>query len=259
MALQIYLVGGWNGGSGRSLTAALLAFGLHLKGRRSMLVRQIHSGLQPAFDPIGTTLPLPSRNLLLPDRHVLPADLSAETTAMVHESDDRFAQALRMLAAAEFGSEGDVIVDLCCHDRALNAATMLCASSIVVPARPSMPEIDWAARGAAHLLEIQRVHDMRVPTLVAAIGPDGSRTRRMHRLEALLTDYTADQTSPDNVRHCAILEAPLLDDLTLVKLTGQYEIWQEPDLQARCLGFATALLTQAEWLRARIPQLAPDL
>lgn len=244
MNIQVYLVAGWNGGTGRSLTAALLAFGLHLLGRRTVLVRQIHNDIRPVFDPIAMTLPLPCRDLLLPDRYILPPDLSAEAAATVHESDRRFADALRDLVTTEFGTDGDAVVDLCSHDRALNLATMQGATLILIPARASILEIDWAARGVAHIIELQRCRDVLVPALVAAIGPDDGRAQRTYRLQELIADYVAD-LDLEPTQHGAIIDAPFLDDRCLVNLMSQYEIWQNPDLQARCLDFTTAALAHA--------------
>lgn len=66
MTLRIHVVAGCNGGSGRTLTAALLAYGLHLQGSRTMLVRQTYAGSVSAIDPIGATLPVPCSRLVLP-------------------------------------------------------------------------------------------------------------------------------------------------------------------------------------------------
>jgi hypothetical protein len=86
MTIQIHLVGGLAGGAGRSLTAALLAVGLHLHGRKVLLVRQTYDGAVTMLDPIESTLPLPCCTLMLPTPYVLPAELKAGMTAMIHQN-----------------------------------------------------------------------------------------------------------------------------------------------------------------------------
>lgn len=180
MPLRIHLVAGFHGGSGRSLTAALLAYGLHLQGRRTMLVRQTYAGCVTAIDPIGATLPMPCCALPLPRPYELPADLTAGLATTIHDADGRFMTALTNLAVAEISADGDVVVDLCCHERACNAATIRGAAVILVPVRTSVAEIDWAIRSFSHILETQRCPDTPVATLLAAIAPTASEVGRRH-------------------------------------------------------------------------------
>jgi hypothetical protein len=245
MAMRIYLVGGWNGGAGRTFTAAHLACGLHLQGRRTMLVRQTHSGSPAMIDPFEATLPLPCCELRLPEPYMLPPDLAVGMTTMIHHADARFISALHKLALAEVGDEGDVVVDLCCNERALNAATLRDAAAILVPARESVFEIDWAVRGFAHVRDTQRYRDFLIPTLVATIAPDSGRARQAAHLSGLLRDCDPDCDILPGDPSKVIVQVPFLDEATLAALFDERPIWQDPELQARCLAFAAAVAERA--------------
>jgi hypothetical protein len=246
MATRIYLVGGWNGGAGRTLTAALLAYGLHLQGRRAVLVRQTHHGSIATIDPIETTLPLPCCELELPDPYSLPADLAAGLATMIHGADARFMDALHELALTEVGTDGDVVVDLCCNERAWNAATIRDAAVILVPARESIFELDWAVRGFAHARDTQRYRDLLVPTLVAAIAPESGQARQREQLKGLLRDCDPDRDLLPGEPSEVMVQAPFLAEATLAALFDERPIWQDPELQARCLAFATAVGVRAD-------------
>ncbi|MGX7743405.1 hypothetical protein [Rhodopseudomonas parapalustris] len=101
--MRLYLIGGFKGGAGRSLMAALLAYGLHLLGRPTLLIRQTCDGLVSAIEPIGTTLPLPCRDVALPPAYVLPPDLSDEMIRTIEAADERFSTALAEEAITTIG------------------------------------------------------------------------------------------------------------------------------------------------------------
>ncbi|ABD07762.1 hypothetical protein RPB_3061 [Rhodopseudomonas palustris HaA2] len=246
MPLRVHLVAGFNGGSGRTLTAALLAYGFHLQARRTLLVRQTYAGSVSAIDPIGATLPLPCCELSLPKPYELPADLTAGLATTIHDADGRFMTALTDLATAEIGADGDVVVDLCCHERACNAATIRYGAVILVPVRASVLEIDWAVRSFSHILDSQRYRDTPVPTLLAAIAPDSERAGQTAFLSGMLRDFDPEREFvPDEPRE-VIVEVPFLDGASLTALLIERPIWQDPTLFERCRIFAAAVALHAD-------------
>jgi hypothetical protein len=246
MTVQIYLVAGLNGGAGRSLTAALLAYGLHLQDRPTILVRQTCAGLLSTIDPLEATLPVPCRELMLPAPYALPFDLSAGLATMIHGADARFVTALQEMAMAEVGKDGDVVVDLCCDERALNAATMRDAAMVLMPARASILEIDWAVRTFARARDIQRYRDVAVPTLLATIVPESGRARQMDMLGRMLRDCDPDRDLLPGEPSEVVVEVPFLDEAALLALFDERPIWQDPLLSARCRAFATAAADRAD-------------
>ncbi len=254
MALRIYLVAGFNGGAGRSLTAALLAYGLHLHSRRTLLVRQSYAGSVSAIDPIGATLPLPCCELSLPRPYELPADLTAGLATTIHDADARFMTALTNHATAEIGPDGDVVVDLCCHDRACNAATISDAAVILVPARASMLEIDWAFRGFSHIRDTQRYRETQVPTLLAVIAPDSERDRQMALLGAMLRDCDPERDLMPGEPAEVMVQVPFLDGARLTSLLIGRPIWRDPQLIERCRAFAAAVAVRADAVPLALPQ-----
>ncbi|WP_445489920.1 hypothetical protein [Rhodopseudomonas sp. RCAM05734] len=246
MTMQIYLVAGLNGGGGRSLTAALLAYGLHLQDRPTILVRQTYHGLLSTIEPLEATLPVTCCELMLPAPYALPSDLSAGLATMIHSADARFVTALREMAMAEVGKDGHVVVDLCCNERAANAATMRDASMVLIPARASVLEIDWAVRTFARARDVQRYRDIAVPTLIATIVPDSGRTHQIDVLGRMLRDCDPHrELLPGEPREVAI-EVPFLDESTLMTLFDERSIWQDPLLSAQCRAFATAAAVRAD-------------
>lgn len=244
--MRIYLIGGCNGGAGRTLTAALLAFGLHLQGRRTLLVKQTHGGLFSTIEPLEMTLPLPCCELPLPDAYTLPSDLAVGMSIMIHGADGRFMASLHELALVEVGNDGDVVVDLCCHERALNMAAIRDAAVILVPARESIFEIDAAVRGIAHVRDTQRYRDLTVPTLIGAIAPDGGRPRQLAQMSGLLRDCDPDRELLRGDPSEIVVAVPFLDDTILVGLFDERPIWEDPELQARCLAFVAAVGERAD-------------
>ncbi len=243
--MRIYLIGGCNGGAGRTLTAGLLAFGLHLQGRRTLLVKQTHSGSFSAIEPLETTLPLPCCELLLPDAYALPPDLTVGMSIMIHGADGRFMAALHELALVEVGIDGDVVVDLCCHERALNMAAIRDAAVILVPARESVFEVDAAVRGIAQVRDTQNSCELAVPTLIGAIAPDGGRARQLAQLRGLLRDCDPDRELLRGDPSEIVVSVPFLDDATLEELFDERPVWGV-ELQARCLAFAAAVDERAD-------------
>jgi hypothetical protein len=235
MVMRICLVAGYNGGAGRSLTAALLANGLHLQDGRTMLVRQTCEGFVSTIDPIETTLPLPCSDLMLPAPYALPSDLPGGMMAMIHGADGRFMTALHDMAMSEVGSHGNVVVDL--------------------PARSSVFEVDWSVRSFARACDIQRYRDARVPTLFASIVPESGRVRQLElfgqMLRACDPDHELLPCEPSEV----VVEVPFLDDATLLSLFDERSIWQDPPLMEHCRAFATAVTVRAD---AFMTMLAED-
>jgi cellulose biosynthesis protein BcsQ len=258
MTIQIHLVGGLNGGAGRSLTAALLAIGLHLHGRKVVLIRQTCDGTVALLDPIESTLPLSCCTLTLPAPYVLPADLNAGTTALIHQSDDRFLANVHRLAEAEVGDDADVVVDLCCHERALNAATVHAAALVLVPVRTSVLEIDAAVRSFAHVRHVQRYRSFSAPVLLATIAPDDQRAGQRTLLGNLLRDCDPDRDLLPGEPSELMVDAPFLDEATLLNLFDERPIWRDPDLMARCRAFATATMAGAEIFHAMLAEHADD-
>ncbi|KPF95518.1 hypothetical protein IP86_19075 [Rhodopseudomonas sp. AAP120] len=259
MALRIYLLAGVNGGSGRSLTAALLAYGLHLQGRRTLLVRQTYAGSVAAIDPVGATLPVPCSSLMLQPPFELTAGVSIRLAAAINQADARFIIAVKHLAIAEVGADGDVVVDLCCHDRACNRATMRGAAVIIVPVRTSVLEIDWAFRGFSHFRETQRKRSTPVPTLLAAIAPDRERDPRRALLDAMLRESDPERELMPAEPADLIEEVPFLDAAALTALLFERSIWQDPQLMERCRAFAAAVAVHADAHVTRVTGDANDL
>ena len=167
---------------------------------------------------------------------------------MIHGADGRFMAALHDLAIAEVGSDGHVVVDLCCNERALNAASIRDASVILVPARESIFELDWAVRGFAQVRDLQRYRDLFVPTLVATIAPESRRSRQIAQLSGLLKDCDPDHDLLPREPSEVIVEVPFLEEATLGELFDERSIWQDSELQARCQFFATAVVERADAL-----------
>ena len=258
MTIQLHLVGGLHGGAGRSLTAALFAVGLHLHGRKVLLLRQTCDGAVVLLDPIESTLPLPCCTLMLPPPYVLPADLNAGTATMIHQSDDRFLSAVHRLAEAEVGDDADVVVDLCCHERALNAATVHQAALVLVPVRSSVLEIDGAVRGFSHVRHAQRYRNCVAPVVLATITPDDQRADQRTLLGSLLRDCDPERDLLPGEPSELMVEAPFLDEGILLNLFDERPIWRAPDLMARCLAFATAAMAGAEAFRRMMAEHADD-
>jgi cellulose biosynthesis protein BcsQ len=258
MTIQIHLVGGLHGGAGRSLTAALFAVGLHLHGRKVLLVRQTYDGAIALLDPIETTLPLPCCTLILPPPYVLPADLNAGTTTMIHNSDGRFMTALEQLATAELGDDADVVVDLCCHERALNAAAVHDAALILVPVRASVLEIDGAVRGITHVRHVQRYQSCVAPVLLATIAPDAQRANQRTLLGSLLRDCDPDRDLLPGEPAELMIDVPFLDENILLDLIDERPIWRDPGLMARCRAFATAAMAGAEAFHSMLAERDDD-
>lgn len=259
MAPRIYLLAGFNGGSGRSLAAALLAYGLHLLGRRTMLVRQTYAGSVAAIDPVGTTLPVPCTSLMLQPPFELTASMSIKLATAINQADARFLIALKHLAIAEVGADGDVVVDLCCHDRACNAATARGAAVIIVPVRTSVLEIDWAFRGFSHFRETQRKRRTPVPALLAVIAPDRERDHQRTLLDAMLRESDPKHELVPAEPTDLIMEVPFLDAAALTGLLFERSIWQDPQLIERCRAFAAAVAVRADACMARKMEDANDL
>ncbi|MBI5131245.1 MAG: hypothetical protein HZA66_17535 [Rhodopseudomonas palustris] len=247
MAMRTFLVCGFKGGAGRSLTAAMLACGLHLQARPTLLVRQTAHNIYSVIEPIEATLPLPCRELMLPAPYDLPPDLTEDIAAMVDAADARFSDALGQLARAEIGADGDVVVDLSCVGGALNAASLRDAFAIVVPTRASVFDVDWAVRSAAFVHELQQTSDRSVPAVLATISPDQDRGRLMRQLRALLRHVKSLHRGllPDEPSRFSV-EAPFLGEATLEALICGRPIWQDRDLAGRCRAFAEAVVGLAE-------------
>jgi hypothetical protein len=258
MPHQLHLVGGLHGGAGRSLTAALFALGLHLHGRKVLLVRQTYDGAVVLLDPIESTLPLPCLSLSLPAPYSLPSDLNTGTTTMIHQSDDRFLANVHRLAEAEVGDDADVVVDLCCHERALNAATVHAAALVLVPVRTSVLEIDAAVRSFAHVRHVQRYRSFSAPVLLATIAPNDQRAGQRTLLGNLLRDCDPDRDLLPGEPSELMVDAPFLDEATLLNLFDERPIWRDPDLMARCRAFATATMAGAEAFRGMMAEHADD-
>ncbi|MGX7743379.1 hypothetical protein [Rhodopseudomonas parapalustris] len=259
MGLRIYLLAGFNGGSGRGLTAALLANGLYLQGRRTMLVRQTYAGSVAAIDPVGATLPAHCTSLMLQPPFELTAGVSIKLATAINQADARFLIALKHLAIAEVGADGDVVVDLCCHDRACNRATMRGAAVIIVPVRTSVLEIDWAFRSFSHFRDKQRKRRTPVPTLLAAIAPDRERDHQRALLEAMLRESDPNREAAPSEPVDLIVEVPFLDSSCLTALLFEHAIWRDPQLMERCRAFAAAVAVHADAYVTRMKGDADDL
>jgi hypothetical protein len=258
MPLQLHLVGGLHGGAGRSLTAALFAVGLHLHGRKVLLVRQTYDGAVVLLDPIESTLPLPCLSLSLPAPYSLPSDLNTGTTTMIHQSDDRFLDAVHRLAEAEVGDDADVVVDLCCHERALNAATVHEAALILLPMRASALEIDAAVLAFSHIRHVQRYRSYVAPVLLAAIAPDDQRVGQRTLFGSLLRDCDPERDLLPGEPSELMIDVPFLDEASLLDLIDDRPIWRDPNLMARCRAFAAATMAAAEAFRGMMAKHADD-
>lgn len=167
--------------------------------------------------------------------------------------------ALRNQATAEIGPDGDVVVDLCCHDRACNAATISDAAVILVPARASVPEIDWAVRSFSHIRDIQRCRDISVPTLLAPIAPDDERACQMALLGAMVRECDPEHDLVPAEPADAMVEAPFLDSASLTALLIERPIWRDPQLTERCRTFAAAVAARADAFMTLLSENADDL
>lgn len=246
MTQRIYLVGGLNGGAGRSLTAALLAHGLHLQGRPTLLVQQTCEGMVSEIHALSTTLPLPCCQLALPAPYDFPEDLSPGLRMMAERMDDRFPDALHHLAVEEVGEDADVVVDLCSNLRSINTALLREAELLVLPVRSAPLEIDGAVRTFAHVRDIQRYRPMVTPTLLATIAPEAQRSPHRDLLAGLLRDCDPDCDLLPGDPMQVMVDAPYLDELTQMALCDERRIWDWADLGMRCRIFAETLTAKAD-------------
>lgn len=259
MTLRLFLVAGLQGGAGRSLTAALLAHGLHLDGRPTMLVEQKNDGIVSEVEPLAVTLPLPCCQLALPAPYVLPGDLGVGMRMMIGNADTRFMDALFRLAIAEVGEDADVVVDLCSNDRALNAAAMRDAALVLFPARPSVFELDWAVKSFAWARGVQRHREFTTPALLATIAPDEQRTSQSDLLGSLMRDCDPDRELVPGDPLQIMVDVPFLGPGLLIELFDERSIWQDPDLAARCRAFAAATLTRADAFMTMLAEADDEL
>jgi hypothetical protein len=259
MTQRIYLVGGLNGGAGRSLTAALLAYGLHLQGRPTLLVQQTCEGIVSAIDALSTTLPLPCCQLALPAPYDFPEDLGAGLRMMVERADSRFMDALQHLALEQVGEDADVVIDLCTNERAFNTVAIREATMLILPVRASPPEIEWAVRSFARARDIQRYRELVTPTLLATIAPEAQRHPQHALLRQLLRDCDPDRDLLPGDPSQIMVDAPYLDEATLIELLDEHPIWDRADLVARCRTFAEAVAAQADAFLTMIEEANDDL
>lgn len=259
MTMRIYLVAGLSGGAGRSLTAALLAYGLHRHDDRTILVRQTCDGLLSTIDPLEVTLPLRCYDLKLPAPYVLPPELPAGLKTMVHGADGRFMTALHDLAMAELGPVGHVVVDLCSHENAMNAATMRDATVVLLPTRSSVFEVDWSVRSFARACDIQRYRDARVPTLFATIVLDSERAHQLELLGQMLRACDPDRDLLSGEPSEVVVEVPFLGEASLLALFDERSIWSDPHLMAQCRALATAVTVRADQFHAMLAEESDGL
>lgn len=258
MSSRIILVGGFAGGAGRTLTAALLAHGLHLLGQPAVLVRQTHVGSVSIVDPIESALRVPCHELRLPDPYLLPADMDLGLKTLIHNRDQRFMAALDELAQVIVGPDGNVVVDLCGHAQAMNRAALSEAAIILLPARESVFEIDWSLRAAAYVRETLHYPHMAIPTLIAAIAPDNRRTSQEALLSRMLRESDPDhEIWPDDPME-VVVPVPFLDEVPLQDLYDEKPIWDDPAVQHRCQAFAQTVLGKAGSETDRLWDLAYD-
>lgn len=246
MTQRIYLVGGLNGGTGRSLNAALLAHGLHLQSRPTLLVQQTCEGIVCGIEALALTLPLPCCQLMLPAPYALPVDLSPRLRMMVEGMDARFIDALHDLALKQVGDDADVVVDLCTNERALNTVTIREATALVLPVRASPPEIEWAVRSFTRVRDIQRYREFVTPTLFATIAPETERNRQRELLGRLLRDYDPDSDLLPGDSSQIMVDAPFLDEAILIELLNERPVWDRAGLITHCRAFAEEVTAQAD-------------
>jgi hypothetical protein len=189
--LRLHLVGGLGGGAGRSITAALLALGLHLLGRKTVLVQQVLPEMSDEFD-LFARLPIARCRLALPPALALPADTNPGVQSLLETLDDRFLATLRGEVLAQVGREADIVVDLCAADRALNAALMREAFVVLTPARFSIFELDAALRTLTRARDVERYRGFVTPSFFVPIGPDNARADLFKLFGLLLHDYDPD-------------------------------------------------------------------
>lgn len=258
MSPRIVIVGGFSGGAGRTLTAAILAHGLHLLGRPTVLVRQTHIGSLSIVDPIESALRVPCCELRLPDPYPLPPDMNVGLKILVQDRDERFLAAIDELAQAVVGPDGDVVVDLCGHAQAMNRVTLREAAIILLPTRESVFEIDWSVRAAAHTRDALRNPNIVVPTLIAAIAPDDRQASQEALLGRTLRASDPDhEILPDDPME-VVVTVPFLDEGILQDLVDEKPIWDDPAFQHRCRAFAHAVLEQASAETDRLWDIAHD-
>lgn len=245
MTVRVFLVAGYSGGAGRSLTAALLAFGLH-QDRPTILVRQTYIGQVSTIDAIETTLPLRCFDLPLPAPYVLPSDFTIGMTNMISGADTRFMTALHQMALSELGDGGNLVVDLCCDERALTASTLHDAFLILIPSRSSVFEVDWSVRTFARARDIQRYRDVAVPTLLATIVPESGRDGQIELLEIMMRACDPYREALPGDLSEVVVKVPYLDQAVLLALFDERPIWQDPVLIIQCREFAKAAIERAD-------------
>ncbi len=246
MTQRIYLVGGLNGGAGRSLTAALLAYGLHLQDRPTLLVQQTSEGLVSGIEALAVTLPLPCCQLALPAPYALPNEFSPGMRMMVERMDARFIDALHHLAFEQVGDDADVVVDLCNVERSLNTVAIREATMLVLPVRTSPPDIDWAVRSFARARDIQRYREFVTPTLLATIAPETQRNRQRELLSSLLRECDPDCDLLPGDASQIMVDVPYIDEATLIEILDERRIWDRAGLVTHCRAFAESVTAQAD-------------
>jgi hypothetical protein len=151
------------------------------------------------------------------------------------------------------------VVDLCCHERACNAAAIRDAAVILVPVRPSVFAMDWAVRSFSFIRDTERYRDTPTPTLLATIAPHCDRPRQMELLAGMLRDCDPERDLVPGEPSEIVVEVPFLDEATLSALLDERSIWQDPILIERCLAFAAAVAVRADAVMAMLAEDADVL
>jgi hypothetical protein len=130
---------------------------------------------------------------------------------------------------------------------------------LVLPVRTSPPEIEWAVRSFARARDIQRYRELVTPTLLATIAPEAQRSWQRALLRQLLRDCDPDRDLLPGDPSYIMIDAPYLDEATLIELLDERPIWGRADLVARCRTFAETLATLADAFLPMIEEANDDL
>ena len=242
--MRLHLVTGLGGGAGRSLTAALLANGLRLRGRRVVLVQQSFGQLLSRVDQIDT-VPVPGVEVPLTRpiagrcgrsrRESFRSNIALGTR-------DPFVADLDAAARTVKGGADEIVVDLTPVAAALTVDLLRAASTVLVPLRPSPLEIEAAVRTVTRLTTIQHMGGTSVPVLFAAIAPDDERSRQAERLVQALDGYDPDGEVRDVGTAGLVVDVPWLSDELMMALHDEKPVWDDPGLAAACRAFASSVI-----------------
>jgi hypothetical protein len=95
--------------------------------------------------------------------------------------------------------------------------------------------------------------------LLATIAPDDQRAGQRTLLASLLRECDPECDLCPGEPSELMIDAPFLDEASLLNLVDEQPIWRDPDLTARCHAFATAAMAGAEIFHSMLAEHDDEL